>query len=450
MQTRTPILTSLKLRWWVLGSLIAAVVLAVAACADDGEEAPASQEQVVERLQQNAEDFDYAIGEQGGTLTFATIGEPLTFNPALSHDASSSGVLGYLFEGLTETSWLTDEIDPVLAEAWDHSEDGLTWTFRLREDVTWHDGEPFTSRDVDFTFNRVIYNEDVHSSARAAFTFRFLDEETGEWKEDRMTVSAPDDYTVQFVLPTPFAPFLRSMGTGIYPKHILEPRIDDGTFAETWNIDTDPAEIIGTGPFTIERYNPGEQIVFQRNPNYWLKDDDGNSLPYLDRVVQTIVADLDAELAAFRAGEADVHGVLGEEFATLEPLQDEENFTIHRRGPAFGTTFLALNMNPGTNEETGEPYVAPEKLKWFENKAFRQAVAHSIDKDTMIEEVLHGQGYPSGPRSALRPATSTIPTSGGTSTTSTRPTISSTASVGRIGMGMAYAKTTRAIRSSSP
>ena len=394
MQTRTPILTSLKPRWWMLGFLAIAAVLVVAACADDGEDEPGSQEQIVERLQQNAEDFVYAIGEQGGTLTFATIGEPLTFNPALSQDASSSGVLSYLFEGLTETSWLNDQIDPVLAEAWDHSEDGLTWTFRLREDVTWHDGEPFTSRDVDFTFNRVIYNEDVQSSARAAFTFRFLDEESGERMEDRMTVSAPDDYTVQFVLPTPFAPFLRSMGTGIYPKHILEPRIDDGTFAETWSIDTDPAEIIGTGPFTIERYDPGEQIVFQRNPDYWLKDDDGNSLPYLDTVVQTIVADLDAELAAFRAGEADVHGVLGEEFATLEPLQDEENFTIHRRGPAFGTTFLALNMNPRSNSETGAPYVAPEKLKWFENKAFRQAVAHSIDKDTMIEEVLHGQGYP--------------------------------------------------------
>ena len=380
-------------RWWVLGVLAAAVVLTVGACSD-GEDAPASQGEVVERLRENAEDFDYAIGEQGGTLTFATIGEPLTFNPAIVYDASSSGVLGYLFEGLTETSWLNDRIEPVLAEAWDHSADGLTWTFRLREGVTWHDGAPFTSRDVDFTFNRVIYNEDVESSARPAFTFRFLDEESGEWREDRMTVSAPDDYTVQFVLPTPFAPFLRSMGTAIYPKHILEPRIDDGTFAEAWGIDTDPAEVIGTGPFTIERYDPGERVVFQRNPNYWLKDDDGNSLPYLDTVVQTVVPDLAAELAAFRAGESDVHGVLGEEFATLDPLQDEENFTIHRRGPAFGTTFLGFNMNPRTNEETGEPYVAPEKLKWFENKAFRQAVAHSIDKDTIIEEVLHGQGYP--------------------------------------------------------
>ncbi len=368
-----------------------AAVLIVAACSDGG---PGSQDEVVERLRENAEDFEYAVGKQGGSLTFATIGEPLTFNPALSLDASSSGVLGYLFEGLTETSWLTDRVEPVLAESWEHSEDGLTWTFRLREDVTWHDGQPFTARDVDFTFNRVIYNEDVQSSARPTFTFRFLDEESGEWKEERMTVSAPDDHTVQFVLPTPFAPFLRSMGTAIYPRHVLEPRVDDGTFAETWGIDTDPAEVIGTGPFTIERYDPGERIVFQRNPSYWLEDDEGNRLPYLDQVVQTIVPDLEAELAAFRSGASDVHGVLGEEFAQLDPLQGEENFTIHRRGPAFGTTFLGFNMNPGRDPETDEPYVAPEKLKWFQNRAFRQAVAHSIDKDAIIEDVLHGLGYP--------------------------------------------------------
>ena len=90
---------------------------------------------------------------------------------------------------------------------------------------------------------------------------------------------ALDDYTVRFVLPVPFAPFLRSMGTAIYPRHILEQHVDDGTFADTWDIDTDPAEIIGTGPFTIERYEPGERVVLQRNPNYWLKDAAGNRLP---------------------------------------------------------------------------------------------------------------------------------------------------------------------------
>ena len=346
----------------------------------------------MERLKRNADEFEYTVGAHGGTLALATISEPLTFNLAISTDASSSGVLGYLFEGLTETSWLTDRVEPALAESWERSDDGMTWTFHLRRDVTWHDGEPFTAHDVDFTFNRIIYNDDIPASGRSVFDFRFLDE-SGEWQEGHMTITALDDHTVEFRLPVPFAPFLRSLGTAVYPEHILAPHVDDGTFVDTWDIDTDPTEIIGTGPFTIESYQPGERVVLVRNPSYWLTDDDGNRLPYLDRIVHILVADLEAELDSFLVGESDVHGVLGEEYAMLEPLQEEGNYTIHRRGPGFGTTFLGFNVNSGANPETGEPYVAAEKLAWFDNVQFRQAVAYSIDKDTIIAEVQHGLGY---------------------------------------------------------
>ncbi|MDE2860329.1 MAG: ABC transporter substrate-binding protein [Chloroflexota bacterium] len=355
---------------------------------------PTSEPTIVERLRNNAEEFEYAIGKQGGSLTLATISEPLTFNLAIAADASSTGVLGYLYDGLTETSWLTDQVEPSLAESWERSDDGLTWTFHLRSDVTWHDGQPFTASDVDFTFNRIIYNHDIPASSRPAFHFRYLDEESGEWEEAPMTVTALDDYTVQCVLPVPFATFLRTMGTAIYPQHILEKHVDDGTFVTTWDVNTDPSEIIGTGPFTIGSYVPGERVVIQRNPDYWLNDEEGNSLPYLDEIVHVIVDDLAAELASFKAGESDVHGVLGEELAELEPLQQDGNFTIHRRGPAFGTTFMGFNMNPGTSADTGEPYLAPEKLKWFQNTEFRQAVAHTVDKSTIIDQVQHGAGYP--------------------------------------------------------
>ena len=358
-----------------------------------GDEAAAADTSITDQLKSNAEQFEYAIGESGGTLTLATISEPLTLNLALANDAGSSGVLGHLFEGLTRTSWLTDEVEPELAERWERSDDGLTWTFRLRRDVTWHDGEPFTAHDVDFTFNRIIYNDDIDASSRSSFNFRFLDD-SGQWQEAKMTVAALDDYTVEFRLPVPFAPFLRSLGTAVYPKHVLEKHVEDGTFNSTWDIDTDPAEIVGTGPFTIESYAPGERVVLARNPNYWLTDDEGNRLPYLDEIVHVIVGDLEAELDKFLAGESDSHGVLGEEYAQLEPLQEEGNFTIHRRGPGFGTTFLGFNVNSGANQETGEPYVAAEKLAWFGNVQFRRAVAHSIDKDTIIAEVQHGLGYP--------------------------------------------------------
>ena len=369
-----------------LGALLVVfAMLTLLSCLDD------SPSTIADKLKKNAEEFEYTIGKTGGVLTLATISEPLTLNLALADDSGSSGVLGYLFEGLTETSWLTDQVEPALAESWTHSDDGLTWTFSLRKDVTWQDRTPFTAHDVEFTFNRIIYNEEINASGRAAFNFRFLDDPT---REAKMTVTALDDYTVRLVLPVPFAPFLRSMGTAIYPKHILERYVNDGTFNEVWNIDTDPTEVIGTGPFTIERYDPGDRVVLRSNPNYWLKDDAGNLLPYLEKIVHLIVPDLETELAKFKAEEVDVHGVLGEEFAELEPLQAEGNFTIYKRGPGFGSTFLTFNMNSGTNPDTGDSYVVPDKLKWFQNKEFRKAVARSVDKDAIIRDVQHGLGYP--------------------------------------------------------
>ncbi len=357
---------------------------------------------IVAGLNENAEQFEYSIGDHGGVYEFATVSEPLTFNLAVSQDASSSGVLGYLFEGLTESSWLDNRVEPALAESWESSDDGMTWTFKLRRGVSWHDGEPFTAHDVEFTFNRIIYNDDIPAGSRSTFDFRFQDDD-GQWQEAPMTVTALDDYTVEFALPVPFAPFLRSMGTAIYPRHILEPHVDDGSFVsyeddgsfvEVWDIDTDPTQVIGTGPFTIESYEPGERLVLARNPDYWLTDDEGNSLPYLDSIVFNFVETLEDELDAFRAGESDVHGVLGSEFADLEPLQQEDNFTIHRRGPGFGTTFLAFNVNPGEAADTGEPFVASPKIDWFSNVEFRRAVAYSIDNFAIVDDVLHGLGYP--------------------------------------------------------
>ena len=158
----------------------------------------------------------------------ATVSEPLTLNLALANDTGSSSILGYLFEGLTETSWLTDEVQPALAESWERSDDGLEWTFHLRQGVTWHDGKHFTAHDVAFTFNDIIYNDDIDASARATFNFRFFDEETDAWTEAKMTVTARDDYTVECVLPVPFAPLPPFHGHGdlsqAYPRVVREQR----------------------------------------------------------------------------------------------------------------------------------------------------------------------------------------------------------------------------------
>ena len=246
-------------------------------------------------------------------------------------------VLGYLFEGLTETSWLTNEVEPALAESWEHSDDGLTWTFHLRKDVRWHDGQPFTAHDVDFTFNRITYNDDIPASARSSFNFRFSTRPpaSGRSANDRHRAGRLHD-----PVRAPGALCAIPAGHGrphlpeAHPRAVRRRRY----LCFGWDIETDPAEIIGTGPFTIERYDPGERVVMRRNPNYWLKDAAGNSLPYLDSVTHVIVEDLDAELEKFLSGEADAHGVLGEEYADLiamgavgiSPSTDEDRVSGRR------------------------------------------------------------------------------------------------------------------------
>ena len=347
-----------------------------------GADASAEDEadRVLAELQRNAEEFEYRVGTRGGTYTVATLSEPLTFNLALADDTGSTAVLGYLFEGLTEISWLTDRPEPLLAERWDTSEDGLTWTFHLRQGVQWHDGQPFTAHDVEFTFNRIIYNAEL--------------EVDSVWDAVDMTVTVIDDHTIRFITAAPVATFLRSMATAIYPKHILEEHVDGGTFEDVWDKDTDPTEVVGTGSFMISSYEPGVRLVLSRNPNYWLRDAQGNRLPYLDEIVRITVADVDEARAKFREGSIDIYGVPGREVAMLEQFQATENFTIHQRGPGFGEEFVAFNMNPGTGSESGERYVSPEKLAWFRTREFRQAVAHVIDKNRIVDEVQHGHGFP--------------------------------------------------------
>ena len=184
------------------------------------------------------------------------------------------------------------------------------------------------------------------------------------------------------------------MSQWIYPKHILEEYADDGAFDSVWTAEANPAAVIGTGPFTVAHYEPGDCMILGKNASYWLRDASGNRLPYLDEIVRTTVPSIEDELGYFLSGHTDIHGVLGQEFGRLEPLQAAENFIVHRRGPAFGTTFLALNMNPGQNPDTGEPFVDEDVLNWFRATRFRQAMAHAVDKDRIIDEVLHGRGFP--------------------------------------------------------
>ena len=315
------------------------------------------------------------VGKYGGTLVWSVFGSgPKTFNLPISQETSSSTPLSFLFTGLTETNGVTTEVEPALAESWKFSEDGLFWTFHLRKGVSWFDGEPFTADDVVFTYNDIIYNEDIATGMRDLLTI----------EGKKMTVEKVDDYTVRFTLPVPYAPLLRHLGTAIMPKHILEDAVKKGTYMTTWGVDTPSHKIIGTGPFMMKKYLPDDRIIFQRNPHYWKVDKEGNQLPYLDGMIMLIVPSIDTQLLKFQAGEIDLYGMRGEDYAILKPEEKEDNFTVTEGGPTFGSAFVILNWS----------HPDPVKFKWFNNRRFRKALAHAIDRQTFIDNVMYGFGVP--------------------------------------------------------
>lgn len=326
----------------------------------------------------------------GGKLILYTTSDPRSFNPILAKETSTTAITSIIFEGLTRTNAFTLEVEPNLAAKWEVDETGFIWTFYLRQDVFWQDGKRFSADDVIFTFNDLIYNPEIPNSARDIFT---IDNKT-------ISVEKIDDWTVKFILPRRFAPFLRSMNTEILPKHCLERLVQEKKFNFSWSIDSNPKEIVGTGPFKLSRYLPGERIELARNNLYWKEDSEKNGLPYLDGIIFLIVPNQDTALLKFQEGEIDYYSLRGIDYQMLKPKEKKYNFTVYQMGAGFGSSFLVFNLNPSINPITKQPYLESKKFEWFNNLGFRKALAHCIDKEKIIEIVLQGFGYPQiGPES---------------------------------------------------
>ena len=317
---------------------------------------------------------------RGQRLLTATISDPKTFNPITSVDATSAGATSDLFDALVRMNPLTTEVEPALAERWEHNDDGTVWTFHLRRDVRWHDGAPFTAADVLFTF-AAIFDENVPNSLKHILTIE------GQFP----TVERVDDHTVRLVLPRPFAPLLNSIGTPILPAHILEASLKDKTFVQKWGIDTPPEQLIGTGPFRMVRYVPAQFIEYRRNPDYWMKDEAGASLPYLETQTQLIVPNQDTLYLKFLGGQTDTHAPRPEEVADLRAKADQLQINIQEIGLDTGSLFVAFNRNPRHYMKEGK---TDPRLRWFTDRNFVRALAHAMDKQSMIVNCLNGYGKP--------------------------------------------------------
>ena len=316
------------------------------------------------------------------------VGEPKTFNYILSAESTSSDVLSMMYSGLLGSDLITGEITPALAESWTVSKDGKTITYVLKENLKWSDGEPLTVDDVTFTYNDIIFNEEIPAGLRDIMRIG----EAGSLPEVRKL----DDRRVEFKISEPFAPFLRTTGAAILPKHILEETITqkgpDGQprFLSTWDTSTDPTQIVGNGPYTIKKFVPGERIEFESNEYYWDVDENGRQKPYVKELIWPVVASQDAEFIRFRSGDSDVVSVTPNIFPLVKQDEKQGNYTVYEGGPVASRFFMTFNLNKGSLN--GKPVVDPVKAAWFNNVSFRQAVAHAIDRQTMLNNVFKGLG----------------------------------------------------------
>ena len=313
----------------------------------------------------------------GGSIILSTSSDPKSFNPIIAKETSTTLITNFIFEGLTETDGVTLKIKPCLAERWERDSSGKIWTFYLRKDVYWHNGGKFTADDVIFTFEQLIFNKKIPTSSRDVL---LIDGKP-------IKVIKIDDYTIQFILPEKFAPFLRLLSQEILPEYLLKEKVKNGIFTSSWGVNEKPENIVGTGAFFLKDYRPGEWIILDRNPNYWKKDKKGNSLPYIERIVFLVVADHNMAILKFKSGEIDAVSINGPDYPILKPFEKKGNFTIYKVGPSLGSEFLIFNQNIKSP-------VPQYKIQWFRNKKFRQAVACTIDKESMIKNVLGGFGIP--------------------------------------------------------
>ena len=258
-----------------------------------------------------------------------------------------------LFNGLVRYSPTDWTPQPDLAESWDTSSDGLTWTFHLRKGVTWHDGKLFTADDVKYTLG-VYKDPNVNSILLGNL-------------EPVSSIDVVDANTVKVTTKTPYSSFVELLCYLCFmlPQHLLQgQKFDRTTFPQDFI-----QHPVGTGPFKFGEHVPGDHFTVVANENYY------EGRPYLDSVIYKIVRDQNSTIAQVKTGELDI---AFPSFAQLSTLQGTSNLQIIERGLMDYRFFAGYYKNPQFGP-------------WFSQKAVRQALAYAIDVQGIIKQVTQGK-----------------------------------------------------------
>jgi peptide/nickel transport system substrate-binding protein len=268
------------------------------------------------------------------------------------------------------TGYGAESFEPVprLAESWESSEDGLTWTYNLVDNATFHDGEPLTADDVVYTFNRIIEGESIERT------------NYGSYVKNIESVTAVDDYTVEMTTKAP-SPIMNNLAVPILPEHIWSEIDGDELRKYTNEPDSDPPGMVGSGPFIMTDAVKGQYYRFETNEDYW--DGPAN----IDGVEFKIYQNDNGLVTALQNGEIDfADDVAANLFDTLE---GQDGITA-KSSQYSGWNYLTFNggaaLTDGTPIGTGHP-----SLK---DPVVREAIHYAVDKEALVDRTLDGRGSP--------------------------------------------------------
>ncbi len=298
----------------------------------------------------------------GDTFIQSSISDIAGLIPNITSDSASHEVGGLVYDGLIRTDRNLNWVGQ-LAESWTFSRDCMTLTFKLRQNARWHDGHPFTADDVLFTYRTMI-----HPKTPTAYKDDFLVVKDTE---------VLDPYTFRVTYARPHARALQSWAMNVLPRHLLEPYVAEGKLKES----PQNSRPVGTGPYRFQEWKSGEKIVLVANPDYY------EGRPYLGRVVYRIIPSQGTIFLELKARGVDLASL-----TALQYLRQTEYPAFRKayrkyRYPSSGYTYLGFNL----------------KDPRFADRRVRQAFAHAINKQELIDGVVLGMARDAtGP---LRPGT---------------------------------------------
>ena len=284
--------------------------------------------------------------QRGGLLRLGFTDKPGDLNPWFTVTMVDSILKIAIYEPLVRYS-PAFKIEPALATSWESSADGLTWTFKLRQGVTFHDGSPFTAEDVVYSFAEILKPENAYMGSKA---LAFMDK-----------VTSPAADTVQMTLKQANMDFLIALANAPSAAFIVP---------HTQTVKQLVEKPIGTGPFKMKEYLPGSSATFVRNETYWDK-----GLPYLDEVRHQYISEMATQIAALSSGELEMMWQINTESIAVLEKSPQINI-VEVPGGSYQPIMMSVTQKP------------------FDNVKVRQAMKYLVDRDAFVKAVLQGRGQP--------------------------------------------------------